>query len=241
MKVLFSLINSDVNYSQKHKHSCLEIVYRLCGDSFTTIGNKTYTISKGDVYFIPPETYHFDHSEGTFSDLVIHSDSTDIVNTLVLHDNQTYVKSLSLMINEIINKKEDNYQRITNSLLDALIQYAKRFSSIDTNNLTVELLKNIIFENIENCDFDITKTIEDMGYNVDYMRRRFKAQTHKTPHDYLIDFRIDRAKQLLIINTHESIESISLKCGFSDSFYFSTCFKKHTGFSPLQYRKQNLS
>lgn len=240
MKVLFSLTNSNITYSSKHKHSCIEIVYRLCGTSHTTIDNQTHFISKGDIYFVPPETYHFDCSQGKFSDLVIHCDYTDINQTLVFHDNQAYVKSLVLMINEIINKKEDNYQRIANSLLDALVQYAKRFSTTGNYNSTVELLKNIIFENVGNCDFDITKTIKNMGYNVDYIRRRFKLKTKKTPHDYLIEFRIDRAKQLLIINTQESIENIAIKCGFSDSFYFSTCFKKHVGFSPLQYRKQHL-
>ena len=241
MKVLFSLINSDISRSSRHKHSCLEIVYRLCGESHTTIGDQTYIISKGDLYWIPPETFHSDSSQERFSDLVIQSDSTDFSHPLVLHDNEAYTESLALMINGIMNKKEDNYQRIAGSLLDALIQYAKRFSATENHNSMVELLKNTIVENLENCDFDLARAIKNTGYNTDYMRRCFKSKTQKTPHDYLTDIRIDRAKQLLVINTYESIENISLKCGFRDSFYFSTCFKKHTGFSPLQYRKQNLS
>lgn len=241
MKVLFSLINSDISRSSKHKHGCLEIVYRLCGGSHTMIGKQTYTISKGDLYWVPPETFHSDSSQERFSDLVIHCNSTDIAQPLVLHDNESYTESLTWMIYGITNKKEDNYQRIAGSLLDALIQYAKRFSATEIQNSTVELLKNAILENLENSDFDLTETIKNIGYNTDYMRRSFKAKTQKTPRNYLIDLRIDRAQQLLIINPYESIESISLKCGFRDPFYFSTCFKKHIGLSPLQYRKQNLS
>ncbi len=241
MKVLFSLINSDISRSSKHKHGCLEIVYRLCGDSHTTIGDRTYMVSKGDLYCVPPEIFHSDYSQGQFFDLVIHCDSTDISQPLVLHDNESYTESLAWMIHGIMNKKEDNYQRIAGSLLDALIQYAKRFSSKENQNSIVELLKNTILENLENCDFDLTEAIKNIGYNTDYMRRCFKAKTQKTPHNYLIDLRIARAQQLLIINPYESIESISTKCGFRDSFYFSTCFKKHIGLSPLQYRKQHPS
>lgn len=241
MNVLFSLINSNISHSSRHKHSCLEIVYRICGDSHTTIGDQTYMISKGDLYWVPPETFHSDSSQGRFSDLVIHCDSTDLAQPLILHDNESYTESLAWMIHGIMNKKEDNYQRIAGSLLDALIQYAKRFSATENQNSTVELLKNTILENLENCDFDLAKAIKNTGYNTDYIRRSFKTKTQKTPHNYLIDLRIYRAKQLLVINSYESIENISLKCGFRDSFYFSTCFKKHTGLSPLQYRKQNLS
>lgn len=241
MRVLFSIINADVSRSKRHKHECFELVYRIDGDSRTTIDGAIYDISRGDMYILPPKTFHFDCSEGLFTDLVIQVDSVDLYEPLVFRDDERYAESLSFMINKIINKREDNYQAIANSLADALIQYSKRFLNSYNRDSTVEKLKNIIFENIENPDFNISAEIKNMGYNTDYIRRCFKAQTKKTPNGYLTDLRIERAKQLLVTNSYESIEGISSKCGFCDSFYFSTCFKKYTGISPLRYRKQQLS
>lgn len=241
MKVLLSIINSDVSSSQKHKHPTWEIVYRLSGKSHTTIGNKTYLISTGDLYLVPPETFHFDSSDDKFSDLVIQLDFLEFSEVLVLHDDENYVDSISKMINRIINKQEGDFQSIADSLMDALIQYIKRFYMTENHNPLVQKLKNVIFENIENCDFDLSNEIKNMGYHSDYVRRCFKAETQKTPLSYLTDLRMSRAKKLLIMPTTESIEIISAKCGFRDPFYFSTCFKKHTGLSPLQYRKHLFS
>ena len=49
----------------------------------------------------------------------------------------------------------------------------------------------------------------------------------------------ERAKRLLV-NHDWSIERISEKVGFRHSPYFSACFKKEFGTSPLQFRKQYL-
>jgi len=241
MKVLQSAINTDMLCSKKHKHSCIEIVYRINGESHTTVGDQTYNVSRGDMYFLPPDTIHYDYSEEGFSDLVIHIESSEFTAPLFFHDNNGCAEKLAFMISEIINKKEDNYQSIANSLAHALLQYANRFLYTKNYDWKVERLKNTIFENIENSDFDICAEIKNMGYNTDYMRRRFKAQTQKTPNNYLTELRIERAKQLLVMPTYDSIGVISAKCGFQDPFYFSSCFKKHTGLSPLQYRKQNMS
>ena len=241
MKVLSSVINTNVSKSDKHSHPCWEIVYRLSGNSNTTIGNQAYSIIKGDLYMIPPNVLHYDASQELFSDLVILVDDFNFSETLILHDYDTFISSLTNMINCIINKKENNYQDIANSLVYALFQYIRSLSPSLSQNHFVHRLKNTIFENVENIDFNLTKEIRNMGYHPDYVRRCFKAETNKTPFAYLTDLRIDRAKQLLALHTCESIEIISAKCGFQDSFYFSTCFKKHTGLSPLQYRKKNLS
>ena len=240
MKVLFSIMNKDVSRSQKHKHPVWEMVYRLSGESHTTIGNKTHLISTGDLYLVPPETLHFDASDGLFSDLVIQIDFLEFSEVLVLHDDEPYVECISKMINRMITQQENNFQRIADSLMEALIQYIKRFSMSEGQNPLVQRLKNAIFENIENYDFDLSEEIKHMGYHTDYIRRCFKAETQKTPLSYLTDLRMCRAKKLLIMPTCESIEIISAKCGFRDSFYFSACFKKHTGLSPLQYRKQHV-
>lgn len=239
MNVLLSIINTDVCHSMKHSHSSWELVYRLTGKSDTTIDNRTHHIAEGDLYLIPPDISHCDTAQEPFSDLVIHIDDVALSDTLILHDYDGFIHSVSQLINSVMNKKEHNYKLVANSLADALFQHLNpRYSGTNT---FVHKLKNIIFENISNTDFNLTKEIRNMNYHPDHIRRCFKTETKKTPLAYLTDLRIDRAKQLLAMPTCESIENISSKCGFQDSFYFSTCFKKHTGLSPFQYRKQNLS
>lgn len=66
---------------------------------------------------------------------------------------------------------------------------------------------------------------------------KFKRCTGKTPIEYLTDLRISRARELLSC-TDMSISSIAETCGFSNSFYFSNTFRKHTDFSPSEYRNQ---
>jgi AraC-like DNA-binding protein len=53
--------------------------------------------------------------------------------------------------------------------------------------------------------------------------------------------RIERAKILLTQHTFTGITDTAYFCGFNDSYYFSTCFKKHVGVPPLQYRKTKIA
>ena len=48
---------------------------------------------------------------------------------------------------------------------------------------------------------------------------------------------IELAKKLLLQETFVSVKDVALKCGFVDSFYFSTLFRKKTGLSPSAYQK----
>jgi len=64
----------------------------------------------------------------------------------------------------------------------------------------------------------------------------FKASTGMSLFDYLLNFRIDKARHLLR-NTDLSISESAFACGFNDSAYFSRAFKKITGQTPRQFRK----
>lgn len=239
MNVLLSIINANIHHCSKHKHSCWELVYRLVGSSDTTIGDRTYRISKGDLYLIPPNVFHEDSAKEPFSDSVIQIDDLPFIDTIVLQDVDSLIQSFFQIINYVMNKKDNNYNVVANSLAVAFLQHLNTYSLI--SKPFIHKLKDIMYRNISNPDFNLTKEIKDMNYNPDYIRRCFKSETQKTPLSYLTDLRLHHAKQLLVMPTYESIEIISEKCGFHDSFYFSTYFKKHTGLSPLQYRKINLS
>ena len=74
------------------------------------------------------------------------------------------------------------------------------------------------------------------GYNEDYLSRNFRQQFGVSPHAYHLIQKIERAKDLLE-HTHDTVTDISSRLHFTSIHYFCRVFKKHTGQSPLQYKK----
>lgn len=70
-----------------------------------------------------------------------------------------------------------------------------------------------------------------------YFCRIFKAATGTSPHAYILEKRLEYARQLLQREEH-SILDIALSSGFSDASNFSRQFKKSTGQTPSCYRRE---
>lgn len=64
----------------------------------------------------------------------------------------------------------------------------------------------------------------------------FKAGTGMSVRDFLLDVRIQRAKQYLL-DTNLSIEAVADSVGIHDAFYFTKLFKQKEGIPPGQYRR----
>lgn len=82
----------------------------------------------------------------------------------------------------------------------------------------------------------LEETARISGYSPSYFSRLFQSQLGKSYSDYLIDIRIGYV-QYLLLNTKKSITEIAMETGYSHSSNLSEQFKKHTGLTPLQYRK----
>ena len=65
--------------------------------------------------------------------------------------------------------------------------------------------------------------------------RLFKRVFNKTPHQYLTEKRIERAKELLA-QSRLSVTDVCLEVGFQSLGSFSALFHKHVGTSPIIYR-----
>jgi AraC-like DNA-binding protein len=70
--------------------------------------------------------------------------------------------------------------------------------------------------------------------------RLFKKAFHTTPHQYLIRKRIEMAKKLASTD-NLSITEICYNVGFESPGSFSLLFKKHTGYSPLEYKLKSIA
>ena len=96
------------------------------------------------------------------------------------------------------------------------------------NRIMVDLLEE---------QFTIEWLSREYSTNRTTLMADFKRVTGKTINEFVLDKRIDLSKQILAF-TNISIEELALKCGFSSQSYFTRAFKKKTGLSPMQFRKQ---
>lgn len=82
-------------------------------------------------------------------------------------------------------------------------------------------------------------TVEDIAraaaVSTSYLTRLFRQQMETSPHDYLLRYRINHAKRLLM-ETDLSIGAIAKQVGFSSESNFSYRFSKMCGTTPRAYR-----
>lgn len=70
-------------------------------------------------------------------------------------------------------------------------------------------------------------------------RRMFSACYKMTPKQFIMEKRIDKAKQLLSEGALK-ISAVAVQCGFSDPYHFDRVFKTRTGITPTEYMRHNL-
>jgi AraC family transcriptional regulator len=82
---------------------------------------------------------------------------------------------------------------------------------------------------------DLAGTVNMSRY---YFIKLFKQSTGLTPHQYLIQQRIQRAKELLRQQRGRAIADIALQCGFANQSHFTRLFRQIAGTTPKNYREE---
>ena len=233
--------NKLIRGCELHAHTTWELILQCTGTACSVVGEEEFSVSPGDLVIVPPGVLHRCHSNELFGDMVIQLlDCPLPQKPFFLHDTDGDIRKLMEMILKQFTVKELFYESIIDSLLEALLQYIKKNTHTKSTFPFVRSFKNVLYENLSNPDFDLSNSIAKSGYHPDYFRRCFRKETNRSPLEYLTHLRIERAKALLWQDDAYSVETIATLCGFRDSFYFSSCFKKHTGLSPLAYRKTKV-
>ena len=92
--------------------------------------------------------------------------------------------------------------------------------------------------NYQNPNLANAELAEQCKISEVYFRRIFTSYYNMTPRQFLIDIRINKAKQLLSEGALK-INAVAIKCGFSNQYHFCRVFKEKTGLTPTEYVKQN--
>jgi len=77
-----------------------------------------------------------------------------------------------------------------------------------------------------------------LGVSYSWFRKTFAAHTGLSPHQYLLEFRIVCARNLLT-GTELSVKEIATQTGFEDEHYFSRLFRQKLNCAPRQWRDRS--
>lgn len=238
----------DVN---RNKFDSFLLMYVRSGSGFVSDDGGQHTLSEGDLLLLDCYKPHRYYTKTGWEIYWVHFDGP------MAREFYDYAKSKDRLIIPIANRPVlrrfsrllDVYQKDTNSdevLLSKLI-----------NDLLTELLKPAVKgpddsqksaisdEAIRYMSdhFDEKITLEQLAKQANmspyYFAHVFKNETGMTAHQYLITIRLEYARYLLR-TMNMPVQDIADRCGFSNSGAFCTCFKKHTGYAPKEYRNQHL-
>jgi len=110
--------------------------------------------------------------------------------------------------------------------------------SLNIPNCMPKYIKDIqsLFDNNYSESYTLNELSHMYNINKYKLVRDFTKYISKSPIEYLITKRINAAQNLLI-STTLPIHEISSSIGINNVNHFINLFKKHTGLSPLNYRK----
>lgn len=207
-----------------------QITYTHCGKQYVSDKNHAIILPKNQNYTL------FGDKNGIFP--VINFECMDFLCDQIflfpIENLDTYLKDYEQM--KVLSLFKNNRTKVISIFYSIIHRLTS--SLTHTSNILQPAVK-YIENNFQNNRLTNLMLSRQCNISEVYFRKLFTEQYKKTPKQYIIDIRIDKAKQLLTDGILK-INFIAEKCGFSNPYHFSRTFKEKTGLTPTEYMKQNV-
>lgn len=250
-----------------HAHPIYEMNFLIEGEQHFTLGDQLLEQRKGDLILIRPGESHGSKAVNQlgFTYACIHFNIDDKLflpylnetdKTLFATDSEVMAKLMPYLerIIQMIKQGERGLTyklRMQAALIEMLSVLVVALTETKQQHLsgrTIELAYKIAkkmedkmassFENrqLNEQSWTIEAIAKELNISPSYCNKLFKQVYHMSPRKYLSLKKINHAKALLL-ESSLTIEYVGEQVGYYDSAHFSRQFKRWTGLSPTQYRK----
>lgn len=136
-------------------------------------------------------------------------------------------------------EKNFTFHELHQDLIQETDKFLTDAQNAKKDNSTIFLIKDYIGKHYADPALSVKDISSHVFLSTSYVCTFFKNETGQTLNQYLTEYRMEKAKQLLGDSRYK-ITDISSKVGYTDGNYFGKSFKKYTGLSPSEYREKNL-
>lgn len=249
-----------------HEHNSVEIMYVITGQCQVDAATDTFALKKGDFILLDANVSHrliveknnpcrmlniefvFVDKKSSFPTMKQLAEGSQALTEwlskdtpyVVLKDPDEIYHTLKSLVLQLDELGSDNEMMVQLLLAQVLIRTATLAieAKDHQHQPSDEYVKNAVtyIHYHYDCDIQVKDIAASVNVHPGYFHRIFKASMGCTVMDYLANIRIEKAKMLLA-HTDIPITDIASYIGINSREYFSSLFKKHTGSTPLNYRK----
>lgn len=247
-------LTSDID---KHWHDFYELEIVTSGSGVMHVNGKEYEMRRGLFYLLTPSDVHGYSVHGEVENVNLTFTPEAIENTVfaerlypmgcvVGYADERTIEKLTFYIERMSDETKSNGEfavKYVSALLSCALVEIYRAGETDcvceTSYLPVQKALYYIRTHFKE-ELTIEKIAEFSGTSAVTLARKFAEYLNSGIKEYLVDFRLNYAK-ILILQTRESITDIAFYCGFNSLSYFQRCFAKKYGLPPKRYRKENAA
>lgn len=232
--------------------SLIIVEWIISGEGTLNINGTSYHLKQNDIYIIPPHIAHkyYSSKDNPMKKVWINFESEMFAKVIeefgldkiiVFEDEAKFGKIFFdqvLAVSKLSNYSDDICFQICDLAFSlfrelAMQQYYKSKGNIST---IAQRIKRVLDDSI-GSSISLDEIANDLHYSKKQIARTFTQNYKITPHQYLIQEKMKAAK-IYLEHTKLSIKEISNLLGFDSQHYFSNCFKKYNGYSPIAYKKK---
>ncbi|MFL0166904.1 MULTISPECIES: AraC family transcriptional regulator [Clostridium] len=228
------------------------IHYVLDGKGTYKVNGKTYNLEKNQGFLIEPNVLIYYKADRAFpwkytwigfngikaKDYLKRTTLSSDNPIFSFPENSNLLNSLSNIVDSSKTTSNRNLI-ILSKLYEFLYLLCENFPNheVITTDRPINYIEEALFFIHQNYADKIA--IKDIAAHIcidrSYLHRIFKNFTNKSPQEYLLSLRMEKAASLLQ-NTELRISDVSRSVGYSDPLLFSKTFKKSKGLSPSDFR-----
>jgi len=243
----------DVQNFRKNGRTDYLLMYVVSGKIYAKVNGREYTIGEKEAFLYhpnEPQEYaiykkdntveHWVHFTGVEIDSIIKSLNFYDKHHLVMKLDTFDIEQMLSRLSREFNRKKRNYELICSGLLISVLSLMSRsMYETEPSKNTYDFVEHILgeFHSAPQNPFVIEDLAKKHNVTTNHLINSFKKSMGVTPGQYIIDFRMNKAKELLL-HTDYTVFKISRLVGYANNEYFSRLFKKHVGISPLKFRKE---